>query len=143
MKKLFLSGMILLFGFLLEGCTTSTTTTSLVSTTTPTFGEGYIDFSDLHITVVSDQLSMPEVDYYVYYYGDSCSHCLDLKPTLLPIVESLTEDTFYFVRVFTIHDVAAGAGVTKTPTLIHVVDGVVVDIYEGNTAIISVLNTLS
>lgn len=141
MKKLFLSGILLLFGILLTGCTTSATTT--VTTTTPTLGEGYIDYSDQHITVVSDQLTMPENDYYVYYYGDNCSHCQELKPTLLPIVAGLAEDTFYFVRVFTIHDVAEGAGVTKTPTLIHVVDGIVADIYEGNTAIIPVLSTLS
>jgi len=138
MKKLFLWGMMAILGLLMTGCATTTTTTTI-----KTLGSGYIDFADQHIWVVSDQLEMPETEYYVYYYGDACSHCIDLKPTLLVIVAGLTEDTFYFVNVSTIHDVAEGTGVQRTPTLIRVVNGAVTEFYEGPSTITPILDTLS
>lgn len=86
---------------------------------------------------------MPERTYYVYYYGVECSHCIEIKQTVLQTVQGLQNDKFYFVSVTSISDVVDGAGVTKTPTVIKVVNGVVTRLYVGKTEILPFLSTLS
>lgn len=144
MKRLFL--LFLLFGtvFLLAGCVTSTTTTATTYSGSSTTEElDYSDFSSLHITNVGDQLMMPERTYYVYYYGVECSHCIEIKQTVLHTVQGLQNDKFYFVSVSSISDVVDGAGVTKTPTVIKVVNGAVSHLYVGKSEILPLLSSLS
>jgi len=144
MKRLFL--LFLLFGMVipLTGCvTTTTTTTTSASGSTTTEELEYSDFASLHITEVADQLMMPERTYYVYYYGVECTHCIEIKQTVLHTVQGLQNDKFYFVSVTSITDVVDGAGVTKTPTVIKVVNGVVTRLYVGKTEILPFLSTLS
>lgn len=142
--------------FFLNGCalfsTTSVTTatTASVSTlstsstsTTSSHELDYSDFASLHITNVGDQLMMPEVTYYVYYYGVSCAHCIEIKETVLETVQGLQDDKFYFVSVSSINDVVDGAGVTSTPTVIKVVNGAVAARYVGKSQILPLLSTLS
>lgn len=144
MKRLFL--LFLLFGtvFLLAGCVTSTTTTATTYSGSSTTEElDYSDFASLHITNVGDQLMMPERTYYVYYYGVECSHCIEIKQTVLHTVQGLQNDKFYFVSVSSISDVVDGAGVTKTPTVIKVVNGAVSHLYVGKSEILPLLSSLS
>jgi len=149
MKRLFL--LFLLFGtvILLSGCvtTTTTTTTSATGSTTTTTEElEYADFASLHITEVGDQLMMPERTYYVYYYGVECTHCIEIKQTVLHTVQGLRQDKFYFVVCssrFDVVDSIYPQWVEFTPTVIKVVNGAVTAHYVGKSEILPLLSTLS
>ncbi len=124
----------------LWGCDLSTTPTTTGTTTTNTYD--YSDFGQDHILDSDTQLLMPEVTYYVYYYGINCTHCREIKSRVLGIAAALTQDTLYFVTVASTADIGPGAGVTKTPTLLKIVNGAVVGHYEGESEIMPILEGL-
>jgi hypothetical protein len=139
MKKI-LMVLTVLCGILLWGCDSSTTATTTQATTTNTYD--YSDFGTDHILDPSLQLLMPEVTYYIYYYGINCTHCREIKSRVLGIAAGLQEDTLYFVSVSSTADIGPGAGVTRTPTLLKIVNGAVSGHYEGESEIMPILESL-
>lgn len=123
----------------LIGCDTTDGTTTM---TAPLNTYEYSDFAEDHITVRDQQLMMPEITYYVYYYGYSCTHCQEIKSQVLGIAAELENDTLYFVTVSSTADIGEGAGVARTPTLLKIVNGAVAGHYEGESQIMPVLEGL-
>ncbi len=117
----------------LIGCETTTT-----GTTTETISYLDLDYSDFQGQFIDDvdtQLNMPYQEYYIYYYGPTCSACIILKPEILDRFYHAKNDVIYFVAVLTPSDINENIGIRYTPSLVKVVDGEVVEAYQGNTAI--------
>jgi hypothetical protein len=135
MKRILVSACLVLTLCSFVGCQTTTSTTTGVY--------DYSDFSDLIIGSVEAQLSMPEADYYIYYYGTSCAHCATIKNQVLNILHSLANDVVYIVAVSHPADVDPATGVTVTPSLIKVSNHLVVELYDSPSEVLSALGGLS
>ncbi len=118
---------------LLIGCETTTD-----STTTTYLDLDYSDFEGRIIFDSSMQLSMPEDDYYLYFYGPYCQACIILKPEILNAFYD-AEAMFYIVVVTGYQDIHPDIDLEGTPTLLRIIDHEVVEVYVGNTQIRSVL----
>ncbi len=118
---------------LLVGCET---TTSETTTTTISYMDlDYSDFQGQFIDDVDEQLNMPYQEYYIYYYGPTCSACIILKPEILDRFYHAKNDVIYFVAVITPDDINVNVDIRYTPSLVKVIDGEVTEVYQGNTAI--------
>lgn len=126
LKKLVLLTVFISFVFLLSGCQPQ-----------------YSDFSDRHITETENQLSMPETEYYIYFYGTTCEHCAAIKEEALSLITTFQNDVVYFVIADKLSDVQDGVGVTKTPSLVKVVSGTVTERYETSADVLAALRTLN
>jgi len=148
---------VVAMGFLLFGlmfftaCRADTTTavstsqTSTAASTVPLSTEEPLDYSgfpELIIGAVQDQLTMPENDYYIYYYGSICSYCSDIKQTVLHKIASLTVDKVYIVLVNTTSDIHGDINVTGVPAIVHIVDHQVESIHQNKTNVLGVLPEL-
>lgn len=102
----------------------------------------YTDFADLHISETGQQLSMPEDEYYIYYYGSSCTHCKTIKYEALNIIANLKTDIVYFVVADSLQDIPEGVNVTQTPSLVKVSNGVAVELYTTADEVLNHLKTL-
>lgn len=115
----------------------------MTSTTSEYLDLDYSDFNGQFIEVTGEQLSMPETDYYIYYYGPSCGACNEIKPILLDRLYRAKSTTIYFVTVFSINDLHPDSGVNGTPTIIRVTDNQVAEFYEGATSILGMLDQIN
>lgn len=135
MKRLIKLSLITLLMIVITACDKTTESTYL--------DVDYTDFVGQFIEDVDDQLNMPSDDYYVYYYGPGCSACIILKPEILDRFYRARETTIYLVTVYNELDLNPDTGVTHTPSIIRVTNGVVAEFYEGNTDIRSMLNQIT
>lgn len=117
-------------------CSETTTTSAYLDLDYSDFNGQFIEFTD-------EQLSMPETDYYVYYYGPNCGACNEIKPILLDTLYRAKSTTIYFVTVFSINDLHPDSGVNGTPTIIRVTDNQVEEFYEGATSILGMLDQIN
>lgn len=128
----------------LIGCeeTTTTTTTTLTSETISYLDLDYSDFGGQFIYNPEQQLTMPESEYYLYFYGPFCSACHVLKPEILDRFYRAENDVIYLVSVNYSSDINDDIDIRYTPTLVKVVGGEVVETYQGNTAIREMLEEI-
>ncbi len=83
---------------------------------------------------------MPEDQYIVYWYGLNCSHCNDIKQEVLEFADNnkagikvyLMDSSNATTGTNDIVDPDTGVAMTGTPSMIVVVDGVVVDVFVGS-----------
>ncbi len=127
--------------FIFGGCRAQTTTMSNPLPTT-TLDLDYADFPELLIDNPVLQLSMPEDDYYIYFYGRYCGHCLEIKNLVLTTIYWLEVDKVYIVIVDGIEDVNASISVTATPAMVHIVDHAVATVHQNKTNVLNLLPTL-
>lgn len=141
MKKRIKLLLLLSFGiFFLVGCSlTTTTSTTTISSET---GLDYDDFSSLMISNPDDQLSMPEETYYLYYYGVTCGHCMEIKQEVLEIISNLTFSKVYLVESNSVSDIHPSIQVTKTPSLVRVTLGSVDEIFLGSDLVLAELHNI-
>ncbi|MCD8209450.1 MAG: hypothetical protein LUC31_01375 [Coprobacillus sp.] len=127
---------------LLTSCTPNPTNTPTERT------YQYYDVSDKHIEY-TDIFTL-EGDFYLYIYNQECCHCRSIKQDVIRY--SLDKDDFYFLEYvddipFSYEDVIYTIGaasldefwVTVTPTMYYFSDHVVVEVYEGTSAILDKL----
>jgi hypothetical protein len=134
-KKILAILIILVIGFLFGSCDQITTTTSF---------EGY-DYSDFSVLLISDpytQLNVIDEDYYVYYYGLSCSHCNAIKQEVLTKIATLNQDHVFLVQVSSLSDIMSETGVTSTPAIIKVVNHQLESKDVGETDVLAVIDAL-
>jgi thioredoxin-related protein len=102
----------------------------------------YSEFSDRHISETENQLSMPETEYYIYFYGTNCKYCAKIKQEALSLIAALQNDVVYFVVADALSDVQEGVGITKTPSLVKIVSGTVRERYETSADVLTALQSL-
>ena len=101
-------------------------------------------------TIEWDQIFDVELDdYYTYIYSPTCGHCNEIKNTVINY--GLNHDDFFFVLynkdipVITEKDSIIGntsieeIGVVGTPSLFHILNGVLIENIVGSNAIIETL----
>jgi len=130
--------LLIIVGFSFLSCSTTKETTTITY-----LDLDYSDFEGQFITDVSDQINMPDDDYYVYYYGIYCHACNLIKAQVLDTFYRANNDTIYFVEVNSFYDIAYESGVNGTPTIIHVVDNEIVGFYEGRTSILAMIDEIN
>lgn len=111
----------------------------------------YEDFEPYTIQRYSQITEMSEDQYLVYYYGESCSHCKDIKQTVLNftnendagvrvyLLESSTDD---FSNNNVVHPVT-GVAMTGTPSMITVRNGVIVDLNVGKDLVLDLMDKIN
>jgi thiol-disulfide isomerase/thioredoxin len=94
--------------------------------------------------------SMPEDQYFVYFYGSNCGHCVEIKEQLLRFAnENDAGMKVYFLESYgatgynTIVDPDSGDPMNGTPTLITVVNGNIVDLSVGKILIIDTIDNVN
>lgn len=117
--------------------------------------KNYNDYTEYTLKYESSILKKSGT-YYVYFYGENCSHCNSIKKTVFTYMEDNNEDgklpTLYLYKVtgkenFVSSDGTNLVGVSKyedlkltgTPTLILVTDGVVQSAYQSASEIENLL----
>lgn len=135
MKRLIKYVVIILLAVAITACDETTETQYL--------DVDYSDFVGQFIDDVDDQLEMPYDDYYVYYYGPSCSACIEIKPEVLDRFYRAKNTTIFFVTVYSELDINPDSGVTHTPTVIRVTNNAVSEFHEGITPIRAMLNQIT
>lgn len=129
---------ILLFilSILLFGCSLETTEVTTYAT------HNYSEFSDLIISNPSEQLSQNEDQYYIYFYGPTCTACNSIKNEVLSKIELLESTTMYLVEVHGPGDISSSIDITYTPAIVKIVGGEVIGIYEQVTSVLNIINQL-
>lgn len=122
-------------------CDNTTTTYTTIDTTIQSYDYGY--FANQFISDPNLQLSASDQPYYIYYYGESCTHCIAIKQEVLSIVLSLQNDQVFFVSTNSYLDVMSGINVRSTPSLVYVVNHQVQQIYVGDTDVLEIFHTMS
>lgn len=133
MKKLLKLTIVLIVSLITIGC-------GKTSSTLPALD--YNDFPGQFIEITDDQLYMPESDYYIYFYSLNCYACQLIKNDVLNTFYDASETTVYLVDI-SVGGINPNTGVTGTPTIIRVVDNVVVESYPGRTAILEMLDDIN
>jgi hypothetical protein len=113
---------------------------------TTTYATSIYDYSNFSARFIVDptlQLAMPEADYYVYFYGATCSHCLAIKAEVLTTIAALQTDVVYFVEANSLENVNSATGITVTPALLFVHNGAVSALYDLPQEVLDALHTLS
>lgn len=128
---------LFIISIFLFSCNTTTTTTSEY------LDVDYDDFNGQFIEVPDEQLSMPQDDYYIYYYGQSCQGCILIKDQVLDTFFRAKNTTIYFVSVNSIYDIDPNSGVSVTPTVVRVQNNQVTEIYEAGDEIIPMLKDIT
>jgi len=123
--------------FALVGCDDQTTTVM----TYPVMS--YLSFSGSIIHEANEQLDQEEDVYYIYYYGDNCSACTNIKNEALYTIEFLNEDSVYFVKLYTSSDIHEDISIEGTPSLVRIVNGEVDEVFKGGQKVIDALHDLS
>ena len=132
------------------GCQGTTTTLPSIITTTPTQNltdttidlYDYSDFSSLILADPETQLSQIEDDYYLYFYGPTCSGCNTIKQEVLSIIDSLTGSKVYLVETHVIEDINENISISHTPALVHVINHLVESAYEGASDVLAVFQIM-
>ncbi len=93
--------------------------------------------------------SMPEEQYFVYFYGSNCGHCVEIKEQVLRFANNNDLGMkVYFLESYgaqgynTIVDPDSGSPMNGTPTLITVVDGNIVDLSVGKILIVETIDAV-
>jgi len=109
---------------------------------------GYNDFQHLSNFQAIDD--MPEDQYLVYYYGENCGHCTLIKEQVLRFankneagIKVYLMDSANTSGVNTVVHPDTGKEMTGTPSMITVVDGVIVDLNVGSEAIPELLDAIN
>jgi hypothetical protein len=123
------------------GCVADTTQSVTTETQIGTTYD-YSDFSALIISDVSQQMSMPEDDYYIYFYGSVCHFCTEIKQTVLSKIQALSQDKVYIVMIDYISDIHNDIDVTGTPAIVHIVNHQVESIHQNKTNVLALLPSL-
>lgn len=119
---------------------------------------GYNDFNDVRLQNFSEVTQQDEEEYFVYFYGERCDFCTDIKSEILGFADSNNADLKVYViesadpddyvqitrqgqtiNAAPILDPATGLNITGTPTLITVRNGIVVDVSAGPNVIVDVI----
>jgi|AntAceMinimDraft_18_1070375.scaffolds.fasta_scaffold00195_8 hypothetical protein len=123
--------------FALVGCDNQTTT--VIS-----YPEmSYLSFSGFIIYDADEQLIQEEDVYYIYYYGNNCSACYNIKNEALYTIEFLDENTVYFVKIYTSGDIHEDIPLEGTPSLVRIINGEVDEVFTGGTKVLGALHELS
>lgn len=139
MKKAFLGVFSLIIFLFVFGCQGDTTTTTRVTTTN---NLDYSDFPELILTDPLEQMNRPELDYYLYFYGPTCEHCLEIKGELLAIIQYLRIDKVYIIEADSYDDIADEISIDETPSLVHVVNHEVEDSVTGAALVMGIIRGL-
>ncbi len=94
---------------------------------------------------------MEEDEYLVYWYGDNCSYCIEIKADVLSFATDNNRGIkMYFAESSetdgnwqSIIDPDDGSAITGTPSLITVKNGIIVDIAKGKVEVIAVLDAIN
>ena len=141
MKRTLAFFLLMFFLPLFTGC--SLTTTSTTVSTEPGTTYEYDDFSDLLINSPEDQLTRPETDYYIYFYGEHCYLCQTIKQEALAYIASLETDKVYLVRVSSYDDINEAIDFPGTPSIAHIVAYESVNVEKGESGVLGVLENLT
>lgn len=114
-----------------------------LNTDATTAEKDYSDFPNLIIDDPEDQLSQNYDVYYLYFYGPYCPACNNIKEEVLSKIELLDNDMIFLVQAMQLSDVNEHINVTKTPSLVRIINNQVDEIYESGETILTVLDTLS
>jgi len=136
LKKLFKLIVLITVVFISISCSQKPTTNKYLNV-------DYSDFIGQFIEETDEQLSMPQDDYYIYYYGTYCSACIEIKSQLLDTLYRAKNTTIYFVLVNSYKDIHDDSGVTGTPTIIHVINNEVTESYSGGTSILEMIDQIT
>lgn len=132
-----MSLMVILFSALF-GCSLSSS-----STISTGVNLDYSDFMSLRVSDPYMQLNMSDDPYYLYFYSETCEHCIIIKPVILLKMSNLEIDQIYLVETNSLADIFEEINVTSTPTLVYIVNHQVVAIYAGQTEILQELENIS
>ena len=111
----------------------------------------YDDFKDVTIERYAEITQMPEDQYIVYYYGVECGHCIEIKQDVLNfanqneanikvyLLESSSDD---FANNNITHPVT-GRQMSGTPSMVTVVNGVVVDLNVGRDVVVDLIDKIN
>lgn len=133
--KLVISILLVTFVF---GC--QVTTTASASTTSHLYD--YDDFSAMQLTNPESQLSQPDDEYYLYFYGLTCYSCNTIKQEILYIIDNLTNIKVYLVETHALADINENIAIDHTPALVHVVNHEVENEYEGDSNVLAIFQNM-
>ncbi|MDD4070146.1 MAG: hypothetical protein PHF05_06810 [Candidatus Izemoplasmatales bacterium] len=140
MKKTLIFILFIFFVFTMFGCEN---TTSSTINNTDNNGLDYSDFSELMILDPNLQLNMPESDYYLYFYGEQCTWCNNIKIDVLTTIALAKDTKIYLVRVKYFSDISEDIDLGGTPAMFHIVNGEVQEEFEGAYDILDLLKELT
>lgn len=94
---------------------------------------------------------MEEDEYLVYWYGDNCSHCIEIKEDILAFANDNNRGIkMYFAESSEtdgnwqiIIDPDDFSPITGTPSLITVKNGIIVDIAKGKVEVLATLDAIN
>lgn len=128
MKKLFSLLLLFTLSFALVGCEEAEDD-----------GLQYSEFE--HLYNYSQVLTQSEDEYFVYFYATWCSVCSKVKDDILPFTFSNTNEVkVYLIDIDHLTGENFIEGFEGVPTLVTIVDGVLVDLNVGETNIRITLN---
>ena len=94
--------------------------------------------------------TMPEDQYFVYFYGTNCGHCVEIKEQVLQFAnENDAGMKVYFLESYgaqgynNIVDPDTGSPMNGTPTLITVVNGNILDLSIGKYEITDTIDDVN
>ena len=97
-----------------------------------------------HVDSYSDFMTMPEDEYFVYYYSESCEFCSDIKYNVLEFADSNNDGIkVYFADAPELSGANFYPGLDGTPAMIAVKDGSIRGTYSGTTQILSVFSQVA
>jgi thiol-disulfide isomerase/thioredoxin len=91
----------------------------------------YDDFSDISLESNADAENMSNNIYIVYYYQESCSHCLTIKEDILAFADTFTLIDFYIIDTSSVDDIPSVPGYSGTPSVFVFSGGEVIERYVG------------
>lgn len=123
--KRFIVGLMVLMSFLLVGCTSTTTTTSL------TDGTSTLDYSDFDsLSDFNEVFNRRQSTYLVYVYSSYCTVCATIKDEVFSFAATFDDYPIYFFNAGLVADSdykqdyldAIGQSTAQTPVMIVVKD---------------------
>lgn len=75
--------------------------------------------------------SMPDRRYMAYYYSDECGHCQEVKSDIIDFLTDYDDMPFYLLDVVDAPDSTGVEGLSGTPTLLIISDGMITEAYVG------------
>ena len=125
MKNILTFVLALFFAFTLASCEIEPTREEL----------DYSDFSEHLLSSYNDAETREDERYVVYYYGDSCGHCVKVKQDVLHFFNTFELLPFYILEVQDTPDSSSLEEFRGTPTMFIMADGEVLDSYVGSVDI--------
>lgn len=95
----------------------------------------YDDFQQNKVSSYSELESQSSGRYIAYYYSETCSHCIEIKPEILNFFSGLEDIPFYLLDIVDADDRSGFEEFIGTPTLMLLQDGEILEMYIGSDRI--------